>query len=99
MTTTEIHSAQDHKNAPTKLSVDWKTENTGTIFVKSGIYGIAIAVEKYPVSLWDEKFRKQMAKKYRKEGKKGLSVMIAHNQDEFDNIHKQFENTSTKGDE
>lgn len=94
--TKDVHSAQDHKDAPKTLNVNWENHNTGTIFIRdaedNGKYGICLAVEKYPIELPDSKLKSLMAKKYRKEGKLGLSVMIAHNQSEFDDIQSKFAN-------
>lgn len=81
-----------HKDAISLLNVDWDKENTGSIFVKTDFkHGTAIAVEKYPIELWDKKFRSEMARKYKKFNKKNsLSVMISHNQAEFDALSGQI---------
>lgn len=89
---TATSPATPHKDAVKILNVDWEKENTGSIFVKTDFkHGVAIAVEKYPIDLWDKKFRSQMAKKYKKFNKKNsLSVMISHNQSEFDALSGQI---------
>lgn len=79
-----------HVDAIKDLHVDWKNDKLVTIFVKSGKYGDAVAIHKLPRIEPDKNTRKAMAKRYRKYGRRGLSVMISRNQTEYDDLSNKF---------
>lgn len=86
---TSINKNQ-HIDAVNTLNVDWKNDKLVTIFVKTGNYGDAVAIHKLPRIEPDKNTRKAMAKKYRKYGRRGLSVMISRNQAEYNDLSNKF---------